>query len=336
MNFQEALLNEIQLLLLPVAAATEGDASGQLLSEVTGWQLGASSAPALNTFINAYNSLSNFIANPPGNLADVLKALESASLLFTATRQLPVQPGADAQALGSLAKDLVQSLVIDYLQNWRAEVFDILWLLTIIEPPNISLNRISDLINDPLKTISAEYLQPQGLATATDAKALADKLFPRLVALLGDLGFHAVYGDKPENGMDLGEIGTHVSPGMLSVYLQPDFLTGNRYGVVLALSSKDLGDYGLVFIPFGNLLPYWDVDIDLTTVASGFAVGPQGFTMFGTSGAAAVSSTPVILQLPGLIIGGTTGTRLEIEQFQIAGDVSLNTSNPEYGMLVRW
>jgi hypothetical protein len=334
MNFQEALFNEIQLLLLPIAAAGEGGSSGQLLSEVTGWQLGPDSAPSLGTFIDAYNNLNNLIADQPASLADILKALESANQLFTVARQLPVQPGVEAQALGNLAQSFIESLVIDYLKSWHTEIFDILLLLAVIEPPNISLSRIADLISDPLKVLRTEYLQPQGLATTADAKALADKLFPRLAALLGDLGFHAVYADKPENGMDLGEIGNHVAPAMLSVYLQPDFQTENRYGVLLALSSKDLGNYGLVVIPFGKLLPYWDVDIDLSAAAAGFAVGSQGFTLFGTSSATGVSGTPVILKLPGLLIGGVTGTRLEIEQFQIAGDVSLNTSNPEYGMLL--
>ncbi|HXO37254.1 MAG TPA: hypothetical protein VN872_01380, partial [Candidatus Acidoferrum sp.] len=61
MNFQEALLSEIRLLLLPIAAASENGLSGQLLTEVTGWKLGPGSAPALGTFINAYNSLDDLI-----------------------------------------------------------------------------------------------------------------------------------------------------------------------------------------------------------------------------------------------------------------------------------
>jgi hypothetical protein len=334
MNFQEALLNEIRLLLLPIATAFENGLSSQLLTEVTGWKLGPGSAPALGTFIKAYNSIDDLIANPPVTLADVPKALENANQLFTAARQLPAQPGPDAQALGELTRDLVQALVIDYLKNWHAEIFDILGLLTVIEPSHISLDRISDLISDPLKVLRAQYLPPQGLATAADAKALADKLFPRLAALLLDLGYHAAYRDKPENGIALGDIGNHISPGILSVFLQPSFGVVNRYGVMFALSSKDLGNFGLVVIPFGTVLPYWDVEVDLTAASGGFAVGPQGFTMFGTSNPTGLSITPTILKLPGVLIGSTGGTRLEIGQFQILGDVNLIKNDPEYGLVL--
>jgi hypothetical protein len=337
-NLQEIFLREISLLLLPLAAATDSDVRGQLLLDMTGWDLAAGSDTAIHDrlveLIDAYERLDDLIENPPETLADVLEAVDGVSQLFSAAREVPAQAGTEAQGLEELGSDLIKALVIGYLKYWHPAVYDVLALLTVIRPPaDISLERINDLLTDPLEVLSAEYLKPQGLVTAQDAKAVADKLFPRLAALLTDLGFQAVYGVKPESGPNLGVVGDQLAEGMLTVFLQPDFEVENRYGVTLALSPRDLGDLGLVVLPFGEVLPYWDAGVDLTA-AVGFAIGPQGLTFFGASDTTGVSVSPSVLELPGALIGSMTGSRLEIGQFQISGEVNLNTSGQEYGLLL--
>jgi hypothetical protein len=338
-SFLEILLNELQLLLLPLAVATEDGAIGGLLFEVTGWNLqtGSGSAPNndLVVFVAAYKRIDDLIANPPTTLGEAAQLLGSLKQIFSAARQIQTKPATAVDGVEQLGKDLIQGLVLDYFRSWHRSIYDVLTLLTVFQPPaTILLSRISDLLSDPLKVLRAEYVPSNGLGTAADASAVADKLFPRLAALLTDFGYHATYGSKPENGMDLGEIGTHVAPGILTVYLQPDFQVDNRYGLALGLSSKDLGNFGLVVIPFGEVLPDWDVDVDLTAASPGFAVGPQGLTLFGTSGTTSVSTTPGVVQLSGFVVGSTTGTRLEIEQLNISGDLNLKTSTQEYGLLV--
>jgi Family of unknown function (DUF6603) len=337
-NFQEILLNEIRLLLLPLAALTEADIGSQLLSEAAAWELAAGSNPAsdhrFTALTDAYKRLDDLIESPPKNLFDFLEGLESLRELLSAARQIPAQPIVGAQA-GQIAADLIQALVIDYSKTWHPSVYDVLVLLAVIRPPvTLSLQQIPDLLRDPMGVLRAEYLEPQGLATAEDAKALTDKLFPRLAALFADLGFDATYLSKPEDGLNLGEIGNQIAGGMLTIFLQPDFEADDRYGVRFALSSKDVGDLGLVVLPFGEVLPYWDVDVDLTDAAAGFAIGPAGLTMFGTSNTTGVNSTPGVSNLPGFAIGSETGTRIEVRQFQISGDIALGTSNQEYGLLV--
>ena len=323
---------------MPLAALTEADIGSQLLSETSGWELAADSNPAsdhrFTALAAAYKRLDDLIGSPPKNLVDVLEGLESLRALFSAARQIPAQPSAGAQA-GQVATDLIQALVIDYSKTWHPSVHDVLVLLAVIRPPaTLSLQQIPDLLRDPMGVLRAEYLEPQGLATAEDAKALAEKLFPRLAALFADLGFDATYHSKPEDGLNLGEIGNHIAGGMLTVFLQPDFEADDRYGVRFALSSKDVGDLGLVVLPFGEVLPYWDVDVDLTAASAGFAIGPAGLTMFGTSNTTGVNSTPGVSNLPGFAIGSATGTRVEVGQFQISGDIALSTSNQEYGFLL--
>jgi hypothetical protein len=110
-----------------------------------------------------------------------LNALASVSRLFSALRQVPAQPATQLEGVEDFGKDLIQALVIDYLKAWHPAIHDVLVLLAVIQPPvGISLKRIPDLLKDPLEVLRAEYLAPQGLATAEDARALADKLFPRL------------------------------------------------------------------------------------------------------------------------------------------------------------
>jgi hypothetical protein len=335
MNFQEILLNEIKLLLLPLIVAGESGSTGQLLSEVTGWKLRA--GPITDNLLvavkDAYRLLDDLIDHPPSSLADFLAALEKVDQLVSAVRQIPAEPGTEAD-LEQLTQNLVQSLVIEYLKSWHPAVYDLLGLLTVIRPPELSLNRISDLLSDPLQVLRAEYLPPQGLATSADAKATADKLFPRLAALLRNFGYEAVYDGRPDSGTALGALSDRVSPGVLTVFVQPNFELGDRSGIRLALSSRDLGDFGLVVLPFGELLPYWDVDLDLTAHPAGLAIGPQGLTMFGAGDTTGVNVSPGLLSFHGFVIGSVTGTRLEIGPFLISGDVHLKTTDQEYGLLL--
>ena len=78
-NLQEIFLREIRLLLLPLAVATESDFRGELLFDVTGWNLEAGSDPVSNDslveFINAYKRLDDLIEKPPETLTMVWKYL---------------------------------------------------------------------------------------------------------------------------------------------------------------------------------------------------------------------------------------------------------------------
>jgi hypothetical protein len=338
MNFQELLLNEIKLLLLPLATVGESGVSGELLSKVTGWELeaGPITDDLLVAVRDAYELLDDLIENPPESLTDFVETLDKVDQLVSAVRQIPAAPGTQAN-LEQLTENLIQALVIEYLRSWHPAVYNVLGLLTVIEPPEFSLNRISDLVSDPIQVLRAEYLPPQGLAVSADATAVADKLFPRIAAVLRNFGYESVYDGGPNSAATLGALSDRVSPGVLTVFLQPNFEIADRGGIRLALSSADLGDFGLVVLPFGELVPHWEVPLDLTDHPAGFAIGPQGLTMFGAGDTAGVGVRPEILTFRGFLIGSTTGSRLEIGPFLISGDVNLNPAAPtdlDYGLLV--
>jgi hypothetical protein len=326
-NLQETFLSELRLLLLPLAVANEEGVLGRLLFDVTGWQLKTGSDNKLAEFINAYQQLDALIEQSPASLTEALQALASVGQLFSAAHQIQAQPGAAAE---QLAKDLVAALTIEYLKTWHPALHNVFVLLTIIrQPADISLKRINDLLKDPVAVLRAEYLKPEGLLTAGDANALTDKLFPPLAALLANFGCSAKYLNRSETQIAFGTAGNHIGSGLLIVFLQPDFQVTNRYGVAFALSPRDLGDLGLVVMPFGEVFPDWEVPLDLTTVSAGLAIGPKGLKLFASAGGLNVS--PNVTALPGYVIGGSTGTRLEIEQFQISGDLNIGSSDHEFG-----
>ena len=57
---------------------------------------------------------------------------------------------------------------------------------TSVEIARVRPGRLVDLLRDPVALLRAEYLN--GLATAADAKAAADSLFPRVGDVLTQLG----------------------------------------------------------------------------------------------------------------------------------------------------
>jgi len=336
-NLQQILADEIELLLLPLVVANESGIERQLLADLTGWDLksGPTLSDQLASFLQAFNKLGALIQNPPETLDDVLDALGEVSQIAAAIRQIPTQPSTAVNGVEQLGQDLVHALVIEYLKTWHPLVYDVLVLLTVIRPPaDISLQRITDLFQDGLTILREEYLSAGGLVSAADAEALSQKLFPRLASLFEHSGFSAVYGNTPANGVDVGEAGSHIAGGLITVYLQPDFETGNRYGFVLGLSPTDLGNFGLIVVPFGDISPYWDVDVDLTAAPTGFAIGPNGFTVFGASDPSGLNATSTLITLPGVVLGGTTGTRLELGQFLVSGEFNLGLSDHDYGLVL--
>ncbi|MBE1497875.1 hypothetical protein H4696_004975 [Amycolatopsis lexingtonensis] len=336
-TFQQILLREVRLLLVPFAGTIEGGTTAKLLSDTTGWDLLSGTDPANDVRVlelsNAYQALDALVEDTPHALADVVEALRRLTELWATARELPVQPLPGGEAAGVLGRDLAEGLVLDDLRTWHPLVHDILALLTIIRlPGGISLDRVVDLFTHPLTVLGDEYLGPGGLTTADDARVAAGRLFPRLASLLRHLGLHAEFGTTSLGGPLPADAAARVAGGMLSVYLQPDFEDPDRYGVTLALSPRDLGGPGLVVVPFGQVSPFWDADIDLRPAADGFAIGPAGVTLFGTSGPLHTALT--IAELPGQVIGAVDATRLELGTVTVSATLALDPKNPEYGLTV--
>src|SRR5262249_10286607 len=139
-NLQQTLLMELKFLLLPLAVSPDSGLNGQLLRDVTGWKLKEGSENKLAQFVTAYKGLEDIIQHPPATLSDVLKALDTVDQLFSAVREISAEPVSAAE---EVASELINALVINYLEVWHPALHDVLALLTIIHPPaEISLKRV--------------------------------------------------------------------------------------------------------------------------------------------------------------------------------------------------
>ncbi|MEO6773091.1 MAG: DUF6603 domain-containing protein [Kofleriaceae bacterium] len=329
-NLFDQLLNELRLLLSPITALGDGGAPAKVMATVTGWTLKPGTDPATDPHIAqlvaAFDAIDTLAAHLPQGLADIPPLLAQLQQLYAVVEQMPVDP-ASGEALGA---DIAEGLLLGYLKFWHPPTYDALVLLTAIAPPaTLALDQLGPLVRDPVGVLRAAYIPAGGLVTAGDAAALADLLFPRLAAVVRDLGIDARYHAVAPAGSITSGAAPHVAGGIISIFLQPNFEEPDRYAVTIALSPRDLGDFGVVFMPTGTMAPYWDT-LDLTAAADGFAIGPNGLKFFG--GAGGLASKLFGIELDGLMFGGATGTRLELGKLQLSATIDLASADHEYGV----
>lgn len=321
-NAQQALLEELGVLVSPLVMAAQSRAYRQELLAGIGWDIEAITGlpvdefdTLLNTVGNSYQRLCDIIRTPPQTITEFLAALDVAADLFAVIRSLPTiaQNVGDASLADfqRLAKDLITFITICYLRELLPPVYHLGVLLTIIQaeeeiaevdavygengklarlpqaPQELRLERIAELLNDPVTLLRNEYLPANGLVTAEDASYTANKLFPRLGNFLASLGVDVTYGLQPEYGLDFGSFGNEVAAGTLMVEVPlalGEDLPDVSFGALFSLSSAEQGDLGLVVAPFGEFAftqatESWEFVFELTAGLPGFAIGPNGLTL---------------------------------------------------------
>src|SRR5262249_10032532 len=149
----------------------------------------------------------------------------------------------------------------------------------------------------------------------------ADKLFPKLGAVLASLGANVAYGFKPDYGIDLGDP-ANIAGGLLTSWIDLNDAK-SQAGATLSLSAADQGNLGLVVSPFGTVefteaFENWKLSASLTAGVDAFALGPKGFRLLLGQGASGdrLSARLELSRVPeeegGVTrVGSTTGTRLE-------------------------
>jgi hypothetical protein len=175
--------------------------------------------------------------------------------------------------------------------------------------------RISQLLRDPLGLFRTAY--GTSIASAAEATALAQKLFPRLQSLARELGFDA----RPS--AIVADSGATAPAPSLTLHVN-DVLLGATAdaGVTAVLSPAEHANLGLVVIPFGTLdltrtFGAWQFTLALNAGTNAFAYGPQGLTVLDavsqtTVGATASATLPPAESGPRFVLGSPSGTRLEI------------------------
>src|SRR6266581_6709318 len=200
-NLQQLLADEVRLMILPLTGMFDGDLPAEMFGEILGWGLSSGVDPAtdqrIRQIVAGVEEQASLSDHPPQSLADVAEGLVKLKDLWTAIREVPVS----SLPAGTFGRNIVEGLLIHHLRLWHPILYDVLVLLTVVHPPaQIEPDQIGDLFTRPTALLAGEYLGPGGLTTDADAKTIADRLFPRLVSLLGDLQLHAEYGTQPPPG----------------------------------------------------------------------------------------------------------------------------------------
>ena len=267
--------------------------------------------------------------------------LDAAADAFEALRKLEQQ--GPLAALEGLGRELVDLLLMAFLESRVPAVRPAAALLTLLEPANERagnapvvqdgrlvrdayrldrwhLDRLPALVKDPLAVLRAEY--GNALQTAADANAMADKLFPRLERLLRALGVSCRYGFDPDDAAFLGDAVPLMGHALIVYVDDPLYGAAAESGIVLSLSAAEQGDLGLVISPFGTIAVQgsagpWKLAVDLTAGIDVVAWGRHGVTLLASPGTveAKGSASATLASLedePGFVFGSTDGTRIEV------------------------
>lgn len=373
-NFQQLALIDLMGLLDPLLAAAESAEHRRRLLADLGWDLEAMTGfrpedldDALRPLTDTLAAIRTAIGDPPDSLEEIGQALETARQLFESISALSNAPvPAPLPELSTFGRDLLEFLPAAYLRRRYPPAFALGELLTLIEsrpvlrrapavpgdrpPPDplwrLRFSRIAALLGDPVGELRARYA-PSEIATAQDAQAVANGLFPRLAALLRTLNVRAVYGLGATPEAALGATGTKIARGALAVDVHPDLgpsLAGTSFGATFALSSAEEGDLGLVVAPFGTLsvgrdFGAWRVDLEFTSNLPGFAVGRHGLTLLPEQGLSRVQGSLRAARLPdedgrALLIGGSRGTHFEASTVAVRANWDFGSRTAEYGVLL--
>ena len=359
-NFQAQLLGEVESILSPITMAATSPWRRTEILDALGWDLAALAGMPAEEFEQWLASCAEAVAGirnlveqgPPETLDDLTSALDTAAAAVEAVSGLPpalAAGGANLPPVDVLARDLVTFLTVNYLQRQHPVAYQVAILLGLVTPagetpvsppmpddgtpvrlprsrPELHLDRIGDLLRDPVGTLRAEYF-PDGLATTAAADAASAKLFPRIAAVLKELGVPALYGVNPADGPDLGPVGTALARNMLTV--AAPIRIGDAQvtvGATAALSAADQGNLGLVLglrgaLELERIIAGWAFQLAVSGAAGGFAIGPDGLTLpEGLAGMVRVALTAD--RVPdetgvALRIGSATGTRLEVQGLRL-------------------
>jgi hypothetical protein len=381
-NFQERLLKEVSLLFQPLLAAAESEEACARLFGSLGWDL--ESIPRfpiielqnrLNELVASYAQLGIWLEAPPttlDQLPQALKTVQDITLAIQKLHQILDVPGS-FKPIGfeKLPEELTEFLVVDYLADRYPQFYALAMLATLITPdggppsdlvvdsatklvvrhptprPKLHVERISKLFQDPVALLKKEYL-PSGLANVTDAQTAARHLFPRMETFLKLCGIQAMSGLDPTYKISLGPGGDEVAKLTMGLFVPldpaPEF-ADSGFGIILAFSPADLGDLGLVILPFGRLafnqtFEGWMVDLRLEGSVNGFSVHPQdGVNLPDAAKEAHIIFDARLAKLANdtgvaFLIGSTQGTRLEVGHLALSAQAQLVTDKQEVGALL--
>lgn len=351
-----SLAAELDALLQPITLAVEDAGWREHLLHVLGILEPGQAQPLLDLIAQVValrERITALAAEESPSFEGIAAVLDSADLAFAAIRRL--DESGTAPAVRGLAEALVQALVGTHLMTRYPLLYRLLELLTVIQPgaeapptdavldgedmirqpiaiARIRPRRLIDLLQDPVAVLKREYLND--LATAEQAAAAGDRLFPRIANVLSELDVAWTYGLDPDSRALLGDHAPLLEHALTIFLLEQIEGAPADAGVMLAFSSADMGDLGLVASPFGALsltrqAGPWTFLIEFTADVQAVAYGRHGLTLVASPGTVNVGGRVTATlrapdQGPAFVLGSPTGTRLEIGAAAITFETSLS------------
>ena len=362
-----ALSDELAKLFQPLALVVDNP----LLLDLLLVQIGASSETAggdalltaITKIVEVGQQLDQLSSQPSPSFSGITALLEASENAFQAIRNLG-NAGGPAAAIENFGRDLADFLLSAYLLRWHPLAREVAALLTVVEPADTQdlqpavldannnvirlpfrvdqfhFDRLSNLLSDPSGTLRAAY--GNDLLTVADANAMADKLFPRFLAILRNLGVTCRYGFTPGDEPLFGDAAPFVDHALIVYAADQSLGADTEAGVVLTLSSADRGDLGLLVTPFGSLqintrAGAWTLVLDFTADVQGVAYGRHGVTILASASTveidAAFSATlPTPSDGPAFIVGASDGSHLEVGGAQLKAGTSLSEAKQSFAL----
>ncbi len=299
MDLTQALQMTFMRFLEPITAAAANPLYRRDLLAALGLDLVSAAEEAVADLADALGACAEVVqaladvdvADP--SLEDLLRVLEGVADAVTAARAVAEQAAAlDPETFDplDLLQRLLSLLTVRYLLAYVPTAYAAARLLTLIRVPEnqyppfpqVVLDDVPALVSDPANFLTSYYLGDGGLAalqTTEDARQAADRLFPRVAALLQRLGINALYARDP--GRDL-PLETTIADRLLT--LQFPIAPGAGAGLAITLRAEEEEGAAFVFLPFGALgythtTPDWSVTLTVTGMLNGLAIGTQGLEL---------------------------------------------------------
>ncbi|HMJ03361.1 MAG TPA: DUF6603 domain-containing protein [Conexibacter sp.] len=268
-----ALLDEALRFAEPAFEAARSPSDLRRVFATAGWDLDAIAGldvealgRAVGEVIDVIEQLARLAGGGPldfeaifGLLSDVAEAAQAIDAL-AATFETPL--ALDEDDLAALGVDLLDYLLVTYLQRHHPLALQLLVMIALADPPELAgpprleaqpgrvatrrprlaLQRTADLIDDPVPLLRERWLPAdengrRGFESQRSADKLADLLLPNVANLARAVGADAVYGTKPLPGTDFGAFANERAKHALTVLARIPLPVGDQDARPLADSA---------------------------------------------------------------------------------------------------
>lgn len=240
---------------------------------------------------------------------------------------------------------VVEFMAAAYLAERFPFLYQVLTLAGIVRSddstrlPRLEIAGVGKSLADLRKQLHNTYLPGSETLSIASLPGVADRLFPLLADLLGELGFSCAYGVRNPGAGDLPDARLFY---MLSLIFPVKGTDEPENGLTFALSPSDDGALGLVVTPHGD--PWrktiehngWKVTFNRESPPQpieSFAVSNQGVQALpeGNSLTAGFTiSRPKPVGGSAILIGDEASAQLRIDSIAILGGVSAKGGEPPY------